>query len=516
MRLLIFSLAASVFLGCCTCKDGKCRKDVYKIASESDPQNLDPRYARDLHSVNILHSLFDGLFKKDKEGKICHALCSSYEIFDGGKSYRFRIREAKWSNGDPVKASDFVYSWLSMLDPESTAPYAYQLYPIVGAKDYKERRGRKEEVRIVAENDKLLLVQLEKPVAHFVELLSMHSFLPVNQRVAESNPNWAQEIKSFVSDGPYFLKEWQRQHLLSLEKNPFYWQKDKVHVDEVEVYTMNNETALHLFENKELNWVGSPLGTIPLDARGALAEKLIVNDSAGTAFLRVNVTKEPLNDKDFRHALSLAVNRQMIVDRVLKGKFKEAKGLVPTFFQLKTPTEAVYNPEEAVTLFAQAKERIGENPHLSIIYTNNEINHRICQVLQQNWKEILGLEVELKPCESKGYFHTLQSKEYDLAVGSWYADIFDPSDFLDIFKENSSTINSTGWENNNYQTLLDLSSIELDQDMRREILSQAQNILIDEMPMIPIYHASFLHLECGDIKGVSLSPLGHLDFVDAQ
>jgi oligopeptide transport system substrate-binding protein len=338
----------------------------------------------------------------------------------------------------------------------------------------------------------------------------------VNQQVVESNPNWAQESESYVCNGPYKLKNWEKQHLLVLEKNPTYWQKDKVQLETVEIYTMNNETALHLFENKELNWIGSPLGTIPLDARGALADQLIVNDSAGTHFLRVNVTKKPLNDKDFRHALSLAVNRQMIIERIVKGKQKEAKGLVPTFFQLKTPTETAYNPELAQEIFAQVKNRFGEEIQLSLLYSNSEVNHRVCQVLQQNWKEVLGLDVELRPSETKGFYHTLQSKEYDLAIGSWYADVFDPSDFLDIFKEISASTNNTGWENNNYQALLDLSNIEMDQEMRRKILSQAQDILIDEMPMIPIYHASFLHLECGDIKGISLSPLGHLDFVDAQ
>ena len=516
MKTLLYPMLLSLLLTGCHCKEGKCQKEAYKIATECDPQNLDPRFARDLHSINMLHNLFDGLFKKDKEGKICLALCSSYEIFDGGKSYRFRLRESKWSNGEPVKASDFVYAWLSMLDPGSNAPYAYQLFPIVGAKEYKEGRGKKEDVKMVAENDKLLLVQLERPLAHFVELLSMHSMLPVNQKVVELNPNWAQESSTFVCNGPYRLKEWQKQHLLVLEKNPNFWQKDKVQLENVEVYTMNNETALHLFENKELNWVGSPLGTIPLDARGALADQLIVNDSAGTHFIRVNITKKPLNDKDFRHALSLAVNRQSIIERIVKGKQKEAKGLVPIFFELKTPTETVYNPELAQEIFAKVKEKLGDQIHLSLLYSNSEINHRICQVLQQNWKDVLGLDVDLRPSESKGFYHTLQSKEYDLAIGSWYADVFDPSDFLDIFKEGSSPTNSTGWENENYQALLNLSSIEMDQTTRRQILSQAQDILIEEMPMIPIYHASFLHLECGEIKGVSLSPLGHLDFVDAQ
>ena len=512
--IALFSILALVLTGCA--KEVKTHREIYKIATESDPSALDPRFARDLHSVNMLHNLFEGLFKQDKEGKICLALCSSYEVFDGGKSYRFRLRDARWSNGETVKASDFAYAWLSMLEPTSTAPYAHQLYCIAGARDYKEGRGKKEDVQILAENDRLLIVHLERPVAHFVELLTMHSFLPVNQKVVEKNPNWSVDVATFVSNGPFVLKEWHKAQKMVLEKNSTYWLKDKIKLDTVEIYTMNNETALHLFENKELNWVGSPLGTIPIDARGALADQLIVNDSAGTHFLRVNVTKEPLNDKNFRHALSLALNRQRIIDRVVQGKQKEAKGLVPGFFDLKTPQDAVYNPELAQKLFNEFRETFPEPFIVSILYSNSETNHRIAQVLQQNWKEVLGLEVELKPCEMKGFYHTLQSKEYDLAIGSWYADVFDPSDFLDVFKEATAATNSTGWENADYKSLLDLSSIELDQGTRRELLSQAQNLLIEEMPMIPIYHATFLHLECGDVKGVSLSPLGHLDFVDAQ
>lgn len=508
--------ALSLLMVGCTCKETKCPKEIYKIATESDPLTLDPRFARDLHSINMLHNLFEGLFKQDKEGKICLALCSSYEVFDGGKSYRFRLRDSKWSNGDTVKASDFAYAWLSILEPDSTSPYAHQFYCIAGARDFKEGRGKKEDVQIIAENDRLLIIHLEKPLAHFVELCTTHPFLPVNQRVAEENANWCQDPKTFVCNGPFLLSEWQKQQKMVLEKNRAYWLSDKVRLDTVEIYTMNNETALHLFENKELNWVGSPLGTIPIDARGGLADQLIVNDSAGTHFLRVNVTKEPLNDKNLRHALSLALNRQLIIDRVVKGKQKEAKGLVPGFFDLKTPEDTAYNPEIAQKLYSDFKECYPEPFFLSILYSNSEVNHRIAQVLQQNWKEVLGLEVELKPCESKGFFHTLQSKEYDLAIGSWYADVFDPSDFLDIFKEGAAATNNTGWENGEYKALLDLSSIELDQSTRREILSQAQNILIEEMPLIPIYHATFLHLECGDVKGVTLSPLGHLDFVDAQ
>lgn len=506
---------ALVMVGCAG-RENKAPKEIYKIATETDPLSLDPRFARDLHSVNVLHNLFEGLFKQDKEGKICMGLCSSYEVFDGGKTYRFRLRDAKWSNGEQVKASDFAYAWMSMLDPKSNAPYAHQLFCIAGAREYKEGRGNREDVQIVAENDRLLIVHLERPVAHFVELLTLHSFLPVAQKAVEKNSNWSNDPATFVCNGPFMLKEWSKQQKMVLDKNPWYWLNDKIKLDSVEIYTMNNETALHLFENKELNWVGSPLGTIPIDARRALADRLIVNDSAGTHFLRVNVTREPLHDKNLRHALSLSLNRQRIIDRVVQGKQKEAKGLVPGFFDLKMPEDSVYNPDLAQQMFAEFKENFPEPFIISLIYSNSETNHRIAQVLQQNWKEVLGLEVELKPCENKGFYHTLQSKEYDLAIGSWYADVFDPSDFLEVFKEGTTATNNTGWENADYKSLLDLSSIEMDQSTRRELLSQAQNILIDEMPMIPIYHATFLHLECGEIHGVSLSPMGHLDFVDAQ
>lgn len=484
-----------------------------KINIGSEPQTLDPRRARDLNCQTISRMLFEGLVRMDQNEKIELALAEGVTISPDHKTYTFHLKESNWSNGDPVTAFDFVYAWKRMLSADFPCDTAFHLYVIKNAKENLEELGAR------AVDNKTLVIELENPTPYFLDLLAIPAFFPINQQVDEKNPSWSQNAATYVCNGPFHLSEWKHQDHLLMTKNSKYWDAASVKINSIELQMVQEETELKMFEKGELDWAGSPMGTLPIDAIKSLrsGSHLKSKEMLGTYFIRVNTERAAFKHSSMRKAFALAINRQAIVEHVTQGNQTPATGLVPTclniqqepYFQDADQQSAKKFFSESLAVLHLKNKNLSE---ISLLYPSSERSHLVAQALQQQWFEAFGIRVRLEGVEAKVYFDKLSKQDYYLAIASWTADFPDPINFLEVFKYKDGGSNNTLWENSKYIDLLDKSSQIADASMRRDVLAESEKILMEEMPIIPVFYYSMLYVNQPELKDVVLSSMGHIDF----
>jgi oligopeptide transport system substrate-binding protein len=491
---------------------------ILRINIQEEPGNLDPRKARSLSGQTLVRMLFDGLTRVNKEEKNELALAEEVTVSADLKTYTFRLKECAWSNGNPVLASDFAYAWKKMLSPDFPSDTASHLYVIKNGKAAKEGKVGLEQVGIKVLNEKTLEVELENPTPYFLELVSFPGFFPVNQKVDENNPSWAQNAATYVSNGPFRVAQWKHQDHFTLVKNDQYWDAKAVKLSSLELQMLQEETELKCFEKQQLDWAGSPLSTLPVDALKFLKEenKLHVKELLGTYFFRVNTQTGPLSHPSLRKAFALALNRQALVDHVTQGDQIPATGLLPLSFHVqKQPYFQDGNLVEAKRLFEEAISELKLLPEqlseISLLYRVSERNHLIAQTVQQQWFEAFGVRVKLESVEGKVYFDRISKQDYQLSAGSWIADFADPINFLEVFKYKTGS-NNTHWENPRYIELLDQSMQAVDPQQRTELFAEAEQILMEGMPIIPVFYYTMLYVNQPYLKDVVLSSMGQIDF----
>jgi oligopeptide transport system substrate-binding protein len=456
---------------------------------------------------------FDGLTRMSPKEKIEMGIAESVDISPDGRIYTFHLRDAFWTNGAPVTAHDFVYAWKKVLDPNFPASQAFQLYVVKGAKEVKE--GKSDEIGVKAIDDKTLVVELENPTPYFLELVSLPVYFPVLESV-DVDPQWSTQVPSYVSNGPFSLKEWKHNNEIVGEKNEEYWDKSHVKLSSVKLIMVSQETELKMYEMKELDWAGSPISTLPVDALNVLRSKgrLHSKPFLATYFFRTNTEKPPFNHPLVRKALALAINRQEIVSHVTQGGQEPATGLVPVSMNVQShPYFQDGDLKEAKACIEQALTDMGGvMPTVKLMYVASERNHLIAQAVQQQWRNALGLDVELEALEKKVYFDRISRLDFQMAAGSWTADFNDPLSFLDIFKYKKSGSNNTAWESAEYANLLNEAKKTIDPVARLTLLHKAEEILVNAMPIIPLFHYTLLYVSNDDVKDVAVSNLGHVDF----
>jgi oligopeptide transport system substrate-binding protein len=484
-----------------------------------EPHSLDPRKVRDLNSVNVLRMLFDGLTRINLEEKPELSLAERMKVSNDFKTYTFYLRQAEWSDGTPIKASDFAYAWKKVLDPQFSSSNAFLMYVIKNAKEAKEGKVSLDEVGIYVLDEHTLKIELEQITPYFLELLSHPVFFPVAQAVDERNPHWAEEANSYVSNGPFSLKEWKHHDQLELEKSDSYWDASKVKIENIQLVMVEADTAYRMFEKRELDWAGSPISVLPLDTLKFLKQenRLEAKPFLATAFIRVNVTKAPFQQSSLRKAFAFAINRKDIVEHVLQGGQEPAIGLVPSTMGLQSlPYFSDSNIHGAQELMAKwmKEEKIEKEqfPEVTLTFLSNERNRLVAQAVQQQWFEALGVRVKLEGVESKVFFDRISKQDFQLALGSWTADFNDPVNFLEVFKYRKNGTNNTCWEHPEYIRGLDLAAIIPNEGKRKEMLSFCEKVLIDEMPIIPLYHFTLLFAKNNQLNNVVVSSLGGLDF----
>lgn len=523
-RIFLFALGL-VIAGCG--KSSTTISQTLRINISEEPTTLDPRKARDLNDITTCRMLFEGLTRISKMGTIELAIAEAVEISEDRLEYVFHLKDSCWSNGEPVTSYDFAASWKSILDPFFPSDIAYQLYMIQNGEKVKSGKLPSEALGIRTPDAHTLIVRLEQPTPYFLEVCSMGSFLPVPDKIAAKNPNWSFTPETFVGNGPFILKLWSHTDLLQVERNPTYWDAKSVTLKELELIMVSSDTEMRLFEDNKLDWAGSPLSTLPVDAIAYLKKenKLKVSPLSGTSFLRTNTSetihdkKNPLASANFRKALALSVDREAIAVHILQGGQTAARSLVPPamglfgngyFHEQSDPKPLLEMALQELGLTRETLEPVG------LLFVSGDRNISIAQAVQKQMEKALGIEITLEAIETKVFHQKIKQNDFQLAVASWIADFNDPVNFLEVFKYKNGSTNSTNWENAKYIDLLDRSAICGNQDERKQILREAEEILMDQMPIIPIFHFAMNFLQREGVQEIALSPIGQVDFRWAQ
>ncbi|PLR97614.1 peptide ABC transporter substrate-binding protein [Bacillus sp. T33-2] len=526
-------LVLSMFLAACSGGDeagksgeGEGSKESTKpqemrVNINSEPFSLNPGLANDATSGGVLLQTFEGLTRIDQDGKPQPAMAEEITPSEDLKKYTFKLRDAKWSNGDPVTAQDFEYAWKWALDPANESQYAYQLYYVKGAQaaNDPEVKAPLDQVGVKAIDDKTLEVELENPTPYFLELTAFYTYFPVNSKVAQANPKWHTEAgDDYVSNGPFKMTEWSHSDKIVIEKNENYWDAKNVKLEKVEMFMINDpNTELSMFENGELDWAGSPFGTLPTDVLPQLKDQgnLNIKPIAGTYWYKFQTEKPPLNNKNIRKALSYAIDRKAIVENITQGGQIPAMAAVPPSM-IKENEKGYFKDNDA----AKAKEFLdaglkelglkdaSELPPIKISYNTSEAHQKIAQAIQDMWKKELGVEVSLDNAEWQVYISKLHEGDFQVGRMGWLGDFNDPINFLELFRDKDGGNNDTKWEHPEFKQLLIDSQKESDPDKRLQMLKDAEKIFVDEMPVAPIYFYTNAWVQNESVKNVVVSGLG--------
>ncbi|MEK5006712.1 peptide ABC transporter substrate-binding protein [Bacillus sp. FSL K6-3312] len=500
-------------------------KTTLNVNISTEPFSLHPGLANDSTSGSVIRQTFEGLTRINAEGKPENAMASDIKTSADGKTYTFTLRDAKWSNGDPVTAKDFEYAWKWALDPKNESQYAYQLYYIKGAEAANKGKAKVADVGIKAKDDKTLVVELENPTPFFTELTAFYTYMPVNKKVAEKNKNWYTNAgENYVSNGPFVLSNWKHGGSITLEKNNEYWDKDTVKLKKINMSMIKDtNTELSMFKKGELDWAGSPTGNLPTESLKTLKKDggLKIQTIAGIYNYKFNTESKPLNNANIRKALTYSINRQAIVDKITQGEQVPAMAIVPPTMEGFTDNKTGYFKDHDVATAKEFLEKgvkelgyksVSDLPALKLSYNTDEAHQKIAQAIQEMWKKDLGVKVELDNSEWNVYIDKIHSGDYQIGRMGWLGDFNDPVNFLELYKDKDGGNNDTGWENKEYQQLLNDSAKETDKTKREEMLKKAEEIIIDDMPIAPIYFYTQLWVQDPKLKGVVVSGLGDVQY----
>lgn len=496
-----------------------------RINIGDDPQALDPRKARTLTSSTLCRMLFEGLTRLNDHDEPELALAESVDISEDRTTYVFTLKEAYWSNGDPITAYDFAYSWTSVLDPLFPAPQAHLMYPIKNAKAAKTQALQSGELGIRALDDRTLYVELELPTPYFLELTALPVYLPINHRVDRKSSSWAlkSDPEYFTCSGPFQLDSWRHYDRMVMKKNPNYWDADRVQLDEIHLTMVSAQTAFMMYQQGELDWAGSPLDTLPAEAipQLQLEDALLSKPASATAWFNINIEQAPFTSEKVRQAFAYAIDRQELVTQLLGGTQQPAYGIVPP--SANWPTASYFDGRDSDDIQRLLEEGLQEQnltretlPAITLLYATSDRSQKIAEAVQQQWRRTLGVDVQLQNLEKKVFFDHLQQKNFQISIGNWFADINDPIDFLGIFSDKTNGTNNTNWDDAVFANLLEMSRLEKDPAERLHILQLAEKRLMEEMPVIPLFHFSLNFTKKSAVEGVHVSGLGWLDFKAAN
>lgn len=515
--ILLMCLLMLVLSGCGTEKN-----DTVSYALEAEPASLDPAMTTGLAEANVQAELFEGLTRLDRDNQPQPALAERWDISPDGKTYTFHLRPGiTWSDGTPITAHDFVYSWMRVIDPAVASPNAYMMFIIDGAEAFSKKQGSAEDVGIKAPDDRTLQVRLKNPTAYFLNLTSFHCYYPVPEARVRANPDtWAANAGGFVGCGPFTLEKWIHSSEITVKKNPAYWDAGHVRSDYLDFpISESQSTRLTLVESGQANMMVEPP-----PAEQQRLESLGLYQVApylGTYYYVFNTQKAPFDDVRVRKAFALAMEREGLVKHIVRGRKEAAYAWVPP--GMKNPATGQdfrkeggnlqeENAEQAQQLLKEAGYDESHQPEVTILFNTNEMHKAVAEAVQAMWKKNLGVQVELTNQEAKVYLASRTQGNYQVARASWVADYADPMTFLDVFADED---NDAQYHNEAYLDRVRKAKEEKDPGLRMQYMHQAEQILFDDCVLIPIYYTTQPFVVQPYVKGYHWSPLGLIDLKEA-
>lgn len=487
-------------------------QQIMHIGNGTEPSDVDPHTTTGMPEYHLQMALFEGLVAKHPQTlEIVPAVAESWDISPDNLVYTFHIRPtAKWSNGDVITAEDFVRSWHRALLPALANQYVGSMFVIKNAEAfYNKEITDFSEVGLKALDAQTLQVTLENPTPYFLQLLDHHSMFPVHIPTVEKHgalderaSPWTRP-ENFVGNGAFTIKEWIPAKVFSVKRNHYYWDDKNVKLKEINFYPVDQILVEErMFKAKQLHKTETlPSVKIPSYMKSKSPE-YINHPYIGTYFYLLNVTVKPLDDVRVRKALAYSIDRASITKNITKG------GQVPTFSYTPPNTlgytaraKMVYDIELARKLLAEAGYPNGEGfPKLELIFNTSDDHQKVAVAIQQMWKKALNINVTLQNQEWKVYINNQNLLNYQISRRGWIGDYVDPFTFLELYLTNGGN-NNTGWSNPKYDEYIKLSSSAKTREERYEFFQKAEEILIEEVPIIPIYNYATNNLLSRDVKG---------------
>lgn len=526
--VLVFALLVTA-CGAQTGGSGK-KLDTLPVNVGPDPDTIDPALNTTVDGGTMIAHAFEGLMRLNKDGKPVEAQAKTVKPSDDLKTYTFTLRDdLKWSDGQPIKAGDFVYAWNRAALPDTGADYAYMFDIIEGYEDVAAgKAGAK--LNVTAPDDKTLVVKLNAPTPYFLEVCAFPTFMPVRQDIVEANGEaWATKQETYIGNGPYKIIEWVEGSHITMQKNENYWEYNKLGTDKIKFVLMEEDTSiLSAYKNKEILFAD----TVPTDEMDALKKQkdFHLEGQLGTYYVSFNVKKPPLDNPKVRQALILAVDRDYIVKQIGKAGQVPAGAYVPlglTDSDLKKefrevggdyfdPTAAANeaNLKKAKELLAEAGYPDGKGlPTMEYIFNEGSGHQAIGEALQNMWKEI-GVNVTLSSQEWQTFTNTRKNGEYYIARNGWLCDYNDPISMLDMWITGGGN-NDAQWSNSEYDKLIKQIKASSDNKERYELMHKAEKLIFDDWMLCPIYYYVDVYLQSEKISGFYSSPLGFKYFMYA-
>jgi len=495
--------------GCSHSAKNESKKEL-RLYLQANPLSLDPRIGGNRQSVPVNRLLFEGLFRMDQDGGYEKALAKSVDISKDGCVYTFTLQPSKWSNGEEVTAYDFEYAWKSILNPDFPTSFAFVFYDIKNAAKAYQRKCALDDVGITPIDSHTLQVTLEYPCPFFFELLTFPLFSPICRSYCQKEG----ASPEYLSNGPFVLKKHCLNSQIVLERNPLYWRADFPKVDTISFTIVeDSQTAYNMFCKGDLDWFGDPLGVIPLDMLQKIEPKSLYKKEAGlNTWLRCQTKKPFLSSKNIRKAIACAIDRDFICESLLNCHESPAKTIVPkTLSLLSSSPFKNGDVEEARHLFEKGLEELSLTkesfPTLTIEYRcDDQMLKDTAGLIQKQIEHALGIKVVLQESDYNTVISHMFSGEFILSLHDWLSFYQDSRSILSWVKQENL---GTGA----YNEAFDRADASLKISDRQRYLKEAEEIIMDQLPVIPIVHKTFKYIKSDRLHGEALSPSGQIDFM---
>ncbi|MFH1729881.1 MAG: peptide ABC transporter substrate-binding protein [Pseudomonadota bacterium] len=500
-------------------KNNSSYNSEFNVSIGNEPESIDPAKIVGTIGMDIAINIFEGLTTHDPRTlNRVPGIAQSWSVSEDATQYIFQLRKnAIWTDGKPVTALDFISSWERVLNPKTSSAYAFLMYSIKGAREYNQGKYNDfSKVSIKAIDHFTLQVDLVKPTHYFLDLTSFVTFLPIRIDIINKyQDNWTKP-ENIITNGPFRLTSWQPNQKLTIEKSPRYWDSDFVRMSRINFHIVEDvNTEEKMFQTGALDMTSQILG-IKIDKHLKNPE-FHYSPFLGNLFIRFNTTKKPFNDIKVRKAFSLAIDRDKLCKFVAKGRVPAYSLTPPGIEDYSPPNVIEYDIEKAKALLKEAGYENGKDfPEFEILYNTEQDIKKIMLAIQEMWKKNLGIDVTLINQEWKVYLSNLFRMNFDLVRSSWIGDYLDPNTFLDLWVSKGDN-NLTAWSNLNFDKLIEEASIEVNPRNRFNLLKKAEKILLEEMPIIPIYYYTSQFLLKANVKGIypnlkNLHPLKYVFF----
>ncbi|MBY5930138.1 peptide ABC transporter substrate-binding protein [Halomonas sp. DP8Y7-3] len=481
-----------------------------QVGNGAEPSTLDPQKVNGNWESRITRELFDRLINYGPDGSLEPGLAESWTLSDDGLVYTFTLRQAHWSDGEPITADDAVFALQRLVTPATANHNANLYYPIVNARAINTGKAEPESLGVSALDTHTLEIRLSEPTAYFLQAMAMTEAAPLPRHLLTSGVEDWTRPGTLVASGPFVLADWKPQDKVEVSRNPHYYAADEVALDGVDFHAIEDTSALmNRFRSGELDIAYGAVPSARFDwAQENLSESLRVGPLIGSYFYMLNLRDgTPLSDKRVREALNLALDREVITERLLGMGQTPSYWFVPRTIASPTSASLDFHNQDMDSRRARARmllDQAGYGPdrplELELSYNTLEDHKKIAVAIAAMWRP-LGVEIELVNREAAVHFAGLRQGDFEIARYGFVATVNDPYDFLNAYAAGGSAAASTGYADPEYDALVEASTHELDVDRRAALMTEAEQRLLEADVMLPIYDYVVVNLVSPDVEG---------------